>query len=205
MRTIVRTMPLTLGMVMLGTVLAPRASAQCAFFEGPKASAFEPRGSGQSQPALRPVSSLPVSDSGDSDERGIVGFWKVTFVAEGNPDIPDGTVIDFGYAQWHGDRTEIMNSSRPPATGNFCLGVWKGVGPSRYKLNHFALSSDLSGNMIGPANIRENVTLGHSENTYTGTFTIDQFDLSGNLLVHIAGRVAATRITVDTPANAVTS
>ena len=85
MRTIVRTMPLTLGMVMLGTVLAPRASAQCAFFEGPKASAFEPRGSGQSQPALRPVSSLPVSDSGDSDERGIVGFWKVTFVAEGNP------------------------------------------------------------------------------------------------------------------------
>ena len=32
-----------------------------------------------------------------------------------------------------------------------------------------------------------------------GTFTIDQFDVSGNLLAHIAGKVTATRITVNTP------
>ena len=53
--------------------------------------------------------------------------------------------------------------------------------------------------MVGPANIREEVTLGRSGNTYTGTFTIDQFDLAGNSLAHVAGRVTATRITVDTP------
>lgn len=94
-----------------------------------------------------------------------------------------------GFAQWHSDGTEILNSSRPPATGNFCLGVWEKTGPSRFKLNHFALSSDLNGNMIGPANIRESVTLGPQSITYAGTFSIDQYDTSGNLLAHIVGEV----------------
>jgi hypothetical protein len=56
----------------------------------------------------------------------IVGFWKVQFVAEGNADIPDGTPIDDGLAQWHSDGTAIMHAGlRPPMTGNFCLGVWQ--------------------------------------------------------------------------------
>ena len=69
---------------------------------------------------------------------------------------------------------------------------------STYKLNHFALSWDPTGtNLIGPANIREEVVLGRSGNSYAGTFTIDQFDTDGNVLAHIAGRVTATRITAD--------
>ena len=60
----------------------------------------------------------------------IVGFWKVKFISEGNSGIPDGTVIDNGFAQWHSDGTEILNSSRPPATSSFCLGVWQKSGPS---------------------------------------------------------------------------
>jgi hypothetical protein len=106
--------------------------------------------------------------------------------------------VDQGFSQWHSDGTEILNSSRPPATSNFCLGVREKTGPSAYKLNHFALSSDLNGNMIGPANIRENVTLDSHGATYSGTFSIDQYDTSGNLLAHIVGEVKATRITVDT-------
>jgi hypothetical protein len=35
-------------------------------------------------------------------------------------------------------------------------------------------------------------------NSYGGTFSIDQFDLSGNTLAHIVGNISATRITVDT-------
>jgi hypothetical protein len=85
----------------------------------------------------------------------IVGFWKFTFVSQNNPGIPDGTVLEVGYAQWHSDGTEITNSSRSPATGNFCLGVWKKTGPSSFKLNHFALSFDLSGKPVGGANIRK--------------------------------------------------
>ena len=91
-----------------------------------------------------------------------------------------------------------MNSSRPPATSNFRLGVWQKSGPSSYELNHFALSSDLSGNFVGPAQIREDITLNRKADQYEGTFTIDQYDSSGKLLVHIAGRIVATRISVDT-------
>ena len=129
---------------------------------------------------------------------GIVGLWQTTFTSEGSSGIPDGTVIDQGYATWHADGTEIMNSGRPPITGNFCMGVWKLTGHSSFKLNHFGLSWDPTGTvLIGPANIKEQVTLGHSGNNYSGTFSIDQYDPNGNLLAHIQGSVAAVRIPVD--------
>ena len=48
--------------------------------------------------------------------------------------------------------------------------------------------------MNGPASIRENVTLGSQGSTYTGTFSIDPYDTSGNLLVHIVGQIKATLI-----------
>jgi hypothetical protein len=76
--------------------------------------------------------------------------------------------------------------------------VWEKTGRFTYKLNHFALSSDLNGNLVGPANIREDVTLDASGNGYSGTFSIDQFDLHGSTLAHIVGHISATRITVDT-------
>jgi hypothetical protein len=128
----------------------------------------------------------------------IVGLWKFTFTSEGTTGIPDGTLIDQGYVTWHADGTEITNSGRPPITGNFCLGVYRQTGRSSFKLNHFGLSWDPTGaTLIGPANIKEQVTLGRGGNNYTGTFTIDQFDTNGNLLAHIQGSIAAERITVD--------
>jgi hypothetical protein len=75
----------------------------------------------------------------------------------------------------------------PPATGNFCLGVWQKSGPSGYELNHLALSSDPSGNLVGPVQIREDITLNQRADQYEGTFTIDQYDVSGNPLAHVAG------------------
>ena len=209
MRTIVGRVGLTLGVAVTVTLLAPRANAQCGYVEGAVGpAAFE------SQPGLAPGG--PSSPGGGawvlaseheraSDDDPIVGFWKVTFRSQGNPGIQDGTVIDAGFAQWHSDGTEILNSSRPPATSNFCLGVWKRVERSRYKLNHFGLSSDLNGNMIGPANIRESVRLSRDGNRYEGTFTIDQYDESWNVLAHVTGQVFATRVTVDTPVGAVLS
>ncbi len=69
----------------------------------------------------------------DSEEASIVGLWQVTFTSKDTPGIPDGTVVDAGFATWHADGTEIMNSGRPPITGNFCMGVWKQVRrPVRY-------------------------------------------------------------------------
>ena len=178
----------------LGT--AAKAAAECGHSERQRTSRQQ---SLRGQLQFRPASLLLISDDDHESDNGIVGFWRVKFVSKDNPGIPDDTVIDAGFAQWYGDGTEIMNSSRPPATSNFCLGVWRKTGRSTYRLNHFALSSDLSGKLIGPARIREVVTLDQTRDRYEGTFTIDQYDVSGDLLAHIAGQVIATRITVDTP------
>jgi hypothetical protein len=112
-------------------------------------------------------------------------------------------VLDAGFSQWHSDGTEILNSSRPPTIQSFCLGVWENVGPSKYKLNHFPLSWTADGTLVGPANIRENVTLSSDHNSFTGTFTLGQYDTQGNLLQPklITGIVQAKRITVQTTVN----
>ena len=186
----------TLAIVLLGIVFVPRATAQCAFPGWNKAGALELRTGGGAGDLRSGALLLAASQEGSNG--WIVGFWKVKFVSQGTPGIPDGTTIDNGFAQWHDDGTEIMNSSRVPATGNFCLGVWQKNGSS-YDLNHFALSYDPAGNFIGPARIREHVTLSQRADQYEVTFTIDQYDPSGNSLAHITGQVTAKRIDVDTP------
>src|SRR4030095_4882563 len=179
----------TLAVLFLGMAFVSSAAAQCVM---PSiAGTFQPQLS-QGEPEPRRAEGLDAAEKAGSDH-GIVGFWKFQFA------LPDGTEIDNGFAQWHSDGTEITNSSRPPATGNFCLGVWEKRGGSSYELNHFALGWDPSGNFIGPVQLRARVTLNHKADRYGGTVTADQYDLSGNLLGHAEGTVTATRITVDTP------
>ncbi len=83
------------------------------------------------------------------------------------------------------------------------MGVWKKVSPGHYKLNHFPVSWDQNSNLVGVANIREDIFLSRDGKSFTGTFTIDQYDQSGNTLAHLIGVVSATRITVDTPASSI--
>jgi hypothetical protein len=130
----------------------------------------------------------------------IVGLWKVSFVAKGNPaGPPDGTVLDNAYAAWHSDGTEIMNSGRPPQSQSFCMGVWKQVGPSTFRLNHYALSWSPDGStFVGPANVREEVTVDRSGSRYQGTFSIVQYDATeANVLARVVGTITGTRVGVD--------
>lgn len=123
----------------------------------------------------------------------IVGMWSFKMTPTAGPG-------DFGYQQWHSDGTELMNSGgRPPASENFCMGVWRQIGPSRYHLNHFALSYDpSSGALNARVNIKEDVTLDPSGTNYSGTFTLDVYDPSGTTAVaHQNGQVTAQRV----PAN----
>ena len=201
MKGIVRAIAIMFGTLVLAGVMAVNAGAQCGASDGPLTSNTATALLMHSAPtkAATTTTSAPAPSTQVAPVGApIVGFWHVKFISKGTGFIPDGTVVDMGFSQWHSDGTEILNSSRPPATSNFCLGVWAKTGPSTYKLNHFALSSDLNGNMIGPANIREDVTLDAHGTGYSGTFSISQYDTSGNLLVQIVGEVKATRITVDT-------
>ena len=97
-----------------------------------------------------------------ASDQDVVGFWHAKFVSHGSNGIPDGTEVDAGYAQWHSDGTEIMNSAgRSPTTNAFCLGVWQAIGHRQFQLNHFARAYDAMGtHLIGPANLRETVTVG---------------------------------------------
>ena len=75
------------------------------------------------------------------------------------------------------------------------------------KSTHFTLGSTLS---LDPTNdtikptlsdrgqLREKIELDYGGDEYFGTFTIDDYDLSGCLFVHLQGTVHATRITVRT-------
>jgi len=126
------------------------------------------------------------------DEASIVGMWHVKFIV--------GTdVIDDALATWHSDGTEIMNSSKPPISQSWCMGVWKTVGRSSYKLHHIAIGWSDEGAPLGPAEIRETVTVDRSGNTFTGHFTIDQYltDETAPPIAHVEGDLQGTRVTVD--------
>lgn len=206
MKTMLRSVAATMGVGIVSAFFATQASAGCAELRQPQTA----------PPAWQPQPSWPLQQSGPtgfirtaflqvSDEAprsaSIVGFWKFTFTAKGNGPYgpPDGAPIDAGYVTWHSDGTELTNSSRPPASSSFCMGVWKQTGHATYKLNHYALSwTPDGGTFVGPANIREEITVDRRGNTYTGTFTIDQYDQTETtVLAHIAGTVTGTRITAD--------
>lgn len=212
MRTIHRVVTTTVGAFVIATSVAPTASAACVDLSPlPKRLLL---GAPDRSPSVSPPAAIAASASGSSsDERtSIVGMWHVTFASHGNNAapffIPDGATLDDGYAQWHADGTEIMNSSRDPATSSFCLGVWRREGARRYKLNHLALSWDNTGAqcvpqsgatscLVGTAKIREAITVDPGGVTYSGSVTIEQYDTSGHLLFRLRGLVSAQRITAN--------
>jgi hypothetical protein len=202
------------GAVILTTVVASPSAAGC----------VDPPSLLSLQRARTPLLPVPGKRSAafnggqqsvghDFDEdASIVGLWQFVFTSKGNDVvpflIPDGAPLDSGYAQWHSDETEIMNSSRDPATSNFCLGTWKKIGNRTYTLNHFALSWDNTGKFctpeggapscfVGTANIREEVVLDRQGNSYAGTVTIDQYDTANNWMFRLTGTISAQRITAD--------
>lgn len=187
---------LALGILLIGTLLGSNAFGACGNYS--KSKVVPQSWNGQS------VSFLPISASASDDP--IVGMWHVTFTAQGNEaGPPDGTPIDNAMAVWHSDGTEIMNSDRPAQDGNFCLGVWERTGKSKYKLNHMPWAgNDPSnapngiGNPQGAAQIVQEITLSPDGDHYSGRFTLDAYDPSGNNVAHIVGVISATRVTVST-------
>jgi hypothetical protein len=189
---------LALGIILMGILPSGKAFAACGEYGKSKAGAslLPQSWGGQS------ASFLPSSDDADAT---IVGMWHATFTAKtvnGSP-IPN-TVIDNALVVWHRDKTEIMNSVRPPQDGNFCMGVWEKTGDT-YRLNHFAwFGNDTAnapsgiGNPAGPTQIVEEVTLSPDGKNYSGTFTLTAYDTSGHVAVTLTGVIAATRITLHT-------
>ena len=198
--TIIRTaIAATFAFGLLATCFVSKAAAQCGALSASNVEAIEP------ELGLPQFMQVSFAEKG-SEADHIVGFWHAKFTAEGNTgnnEPPDGTVIDSPFVQWHEDGTEIMNSTRIPQTGSFCMGIWHKTGKLTYELNHFTLGWDTNNNFVGPGQIHETITLDKNGNQYSGTFKIDQYNPSGSLLAEVLGQVTATRITVDTTINQV--
>jgi hypothetical protein len=212
MNTAFRTMTVAIGVGAVAAGFAIQANAGCSY-PAQKAvpSLWQQPLLGQGQAQLMPAAFIQVSN--EASNGSIVGLWKFAFTAKGNvspPGPPDGAPIDSGYVTWHSDGTELMNSGRAPTTGDFCMGVWKQIGASTYKLNHFALAWEFDVNapangpgeggadFVGPANIREVVTVDRSGMSYHGTFELVQYnDDHTKVLADIVGTVKGTRITVN--------
>lgn len=206
MKSKYRAAGLACGAAVFAVLFAPAASA-CAGFDWSgkaltilqlKQDPFDPMEAASAESAL-----LDSQAWERNRVASIVGMWKITELSMGNknhnPPIPDGAQIDFGYAQWHPDGTEFYNSGGfAPATQNYCLGVWVETGHNTYEVNHFALTYTPTGDYTGIINIREKVKVSPGGTKYSGTFTIDAYDTTGNQVNHLTGQVSGERVTLDT-------
>ena len=212
---------LVLGMGTLGAISNSPALAGCGLSYPLGISQAQWDGQAREDARLVPAVYRPgsegfihVGSQSSTPNNGIAGLWAVSFVSDGIPPnpVPPGVLVDFGTVQWHADGTEFMISGgRAPSTGNVCMGVWEQTGPFTYKLKHIALgwvSTDTPPSMggpgpspaqfLGPAIITELVTVSKSQDSYQGTFTIDQYNADESaLLVHVSGAITGTRVTVD--------
>ena len=137
--------------------------------------------------ACGPANYAPADWSGTSAQllspanlgtQSIVGMWAVQFFDGGT-----GAQTDFGFAQWHPDGTEFLNSAgHNPATQNYCMGVWAQTGPFSYHLTHYAEAYDpageatMNGKFAVTLRITEDVTVDGKSSSYSGHFSIDLVD-----------------------------
>jgi hypothetical protein len=194
-----------MGALVLAVAMVPSALAQCGLNKNyVKPAAWNPHiGTAHFMHAAL------FNDDDDRDSPSIVGMWHVIFTAHtinGTAIPPDAyPMIDNAFAVFHSDKTEIMESARPPQDGNFCLGVWEKTGARSYYLNHLPwLGNDTAnapsgiGNPTAGAQITERVTVNQEGTKYSGSFTLVAYNLDGTKAVTFTGVVAATRITTST-------
>jgi hypothetical protein len=204
MKAISRTLAITLSAAICGALFVSNAWAGCGDLSNLQGPFVFPQASPRLVRSTASAASAETAYARGPARASIVGLWNVQFLSQGNtghnPSIPDGALIDWGFNQWHSDGTELLNSGGHAAnTGNFCMGVWGQTGFLMFELNHYALSYDAtSGALANIVNIREQVTLSPSGDSYNGTFTLDVYDPNGSHVDHVAGNITATRVTVDT-------
>lgn len=123
----------------------------------------------------------------ENTQQGIVGLWHVYYT------LSTGAPYYEAYDMWHADGNEWETSFGDPRQGNYCLGVWKKVGPRTVQLSHFAWVYNSDGTPAGFFTLAETDTVSRKGDSYTGTFDYKQYDANGNFQWEVTGTQAATR------------
>src|SRR3954447_3755939 len=169
------------AVIALSILAAPGAKAACMAHN-----------SSMSAPWLESPQNLPALDKEDLSEEAsplealdtendsrvtVVGLWKKIWFA-------GGELNDVGFAHFNAGGTELINDVGALNGGNnFCIGAWKQTGRRHYELVHpFFLFDDSGKNVIGVAIEKSELTVSRDGNRFRGTWTQDNYDLSGNLV-----------------------
>jgi hypothetical protein len=208
-----KTVVAVLGLLIAGLATTGQARAGCSDVAQPSTHDSSVRFT----PAVyRPGESIftaftPVGDEWN-DSASIVGLWEFEVHLNGAQNgFPDNFLFDWGLATWHDDGTEIQFSAgRPPSSGDVCMGAWRQVGHSKFKLHHIALGLTppaATGTFIGPAIISAMVTVDPSGNSYKGPYTLNmypgspadgtEFNESGTPIVTFIATITAKRVTAN--------
>ena len=192
-----------LSVMALSILAAPGAKAEC----GPRhvtavqllselRTLQEPAGLDQEGSSDQAGSPEALDPEENDSNATVLGLWKKIYFA-------GGVLNDVGFAQFNAGGTELLNDSGALDAGNnFCVGAWKRVRGRTYELLHTFFVFDSSGKKAIAIAIEESrLIVARDGNTFRGTWTQDNYDLSGNLLpgTHFEGTIIGTRIAPGLP------
>ena len=185
-----------LALVALSILVAPIAKAQCGAtahnsdrLSPALRSLHEPAPQGQESDSYQAASPEVQGDAKSASTVSVLGLWKGVFYA-------GGELNDVGFEQFSAGGTELLNDVGPFNAGtNFCVGAWKQVGPRSYDIVHTFFLFEGS-NAIGVSIEKAHLIVSRDGNRFTGTWTQDNYDLSGTLVpgTHFDGPMTGTRI-----------
>ncbi len=184
-----------LALITLSILVAPIAKAECgaAAHNGSSLSA-ELRSLPEPATEGEDFSDQHGSPTAQDDERvdsraTVLGLWKKVYFS-------GGTLADIGFAQFSAGGTELLNDVGAFNAGtNFCVGAWKKAGPRSYDLVHTFFIFD-GMNAICVSIEKSHITVSRDGNRFRGTWTQDNYELSGKLIPesHFDGTITGTRI-----------
>jgi hypothetical protein len=186
-----------LALAVLSILVAPNAKAACGAHNS---DGLSPALRSLQVPAMQgdePSASQivpPESQAGarNGSEATILGMWKIVAYS-------GGELNDVGFEQFSAGGTELVNDVGAFNAGNnFCVGAWKQVGPRSYDLVHPFFIFDGT-NAIGVCIVKAHFLVSRAGNTFTATWSQDNYDLYGNLIpgTHFDGTQTGTRIAPD--------
>ena len=131
---------------------------------------------------------LPASESsaGFYGHSGIVGTWRVSYTAGGQP-------FADAFIQWHSDGTEWENIGLPVLSGTICMGEWKALDGWRVSRNHIGWLYT-NGALSGYFTETETALLSADGRSYHGTTLQKIYNLAGTLQAEVPGTSTATRL-----------
>jgi hypothetical protein len=188
-----------LALAALSILVAPIAKAECGA-AAHNSAGLSPALRGLLEPGAQEEesdSSQAASPDADHERKNdskatILGLWKKVYFS-------GGVLNDIGLDQFSAGGAEILNDVVAFNGGNnFCIGVWKQVGPRSYDLLHtfYVFDPNNAKIAIGVSIETSHLVVSRDGNRFTGKWSQDNYDLFGALMpgTHYDGTISATRI-----------